>query len=95
MENLIKIYIADAGDEYRTALKSALDADGGFLITGCTGDGNEAAARIKETAPDAVIMDIVLSGMDGLGVMESVSAAMGEQKPIFVIVSGFMDSRLR
>ncbi len=90
MEKLIKIYIADAGEMYRSVLKNALDSDGGFVITGCTGNGNEAAMRIKETQPDVVIMDVILSGMDGLGVMQSVAALDGP-KPLFVIVSAFFD----
>ena len=95
MDNLIKIYIADAGDEYRTTLKNTLDADGGFVVTGCTGDGNEAVLRIKETLPDVVLMDLVLSGMDGLGVMEAVSSAQGiNPKPLFIIVSSFMGDHL-
>ncbi|MBQ8830529.1 MAG: sporulation transcription factor Spo0A [Oscillospiraceae bacterium] len=91
MEKLIKIYIADAGDEYRAVLKNVLDADGGFVITGSTGNGNEAALRIKETAPDVVIMDVILSGMDGLGVMQSVTASVSDKKPLFIVVSSFFD----
>ena len=94
MDNLIKTYIADAGDEYRTVFKNAMDADGGFIVTGCTGDGNEAAVRIKETKPDVVLMDIVLSGTDGLGVMEEIASMPDSQKPIFVIVSSFMSEHL-
>ena len=90
MEKLIKVYIADAGDAHRTVLKNILDADGGFVITGSTGNGNEAAMRIKETQPDVVIMDVILSGMDGLGVMQSVASLEG-QKPLFIIVSAFFD----
>ena len=91
MENLTKVYIADAGDEYRTSLKSALDSAGGFVVTGSTGNGTEAALRIKETSPDVVLMDVILSGMDGLGVMQSVSASLGDKKPLFIIVSSFFD----
>ena len=95
MDSLIKTIIADAGDEYRTALKNTLESDGCFLITGCTGNGNEAALRIKETCPDVVLMDVVLSGMDGLGVMEAVSASAGDRpKPVFIIVSSFIDEHV-
>lgn len=95
MESLIKTYIADAGEEYRTALKNVLENDGGFLITGCTGNGIEAANRIKETSPDIVLMDLILSGKDGLSVMESIAASAPDgQKPLFIIVSAFIDEHV-
>lgn len=89
MDNLIKIYIADAGEEYRMMFKTVLESDGDFVVAGCTGDGSEAVLRIKETKPDVVLMDVVLSGTDGLGVMEEIAQLPEEQRPIFVIVSSF------
>ena len=92
MDNLIKIYIADGSDEYRSQFKAILEAEKSFLLCGCSGDGNEAAARIKETKPDVVIMDIVLSGTDGLGVMEAVICEA--YKPMFIITSSFLGDYL-
>lgn len=90
MESTIKVFIADAGEEYRVLLKDILEVDGGFSVVGSTGDGNAAARRIIETRPDVVLLDIILSGTDGLGVMERVISELPEcQRPAFVIVSGF------
>ena len=90
MESSIKVFIADAGEEYRMLLKELLESEGGFTITGSTGDGNIAARRIIETRPDVVLLDIVLSGTDGLGVMEKVASELPEgQRPAYVVVSGF------
>ena len=90
MENTIKVFIADAGEEYRILVKDLLEAEGSFTIVGSTGDGNDAARCIVETRPDVVLLDIILSGTDGIGVMEKVTAELSERdRPAFVIVSGF------
>ncbi len=92
MDNLIKIYIADSSDEYRTLFKTSLESDGHFFVCGCSGDGNEAVVRIKDLKPDVIVLDIVLSGIDGLGVMEAVVS--DSYKPMFVVISSFMGEHL-
>lgn len=45
MDKRITVVLADANEEFRTALKQALEATGEFDVVGCAADGL-AAARI-------------------------------------------------
>jgi CheY-like chemotaxis protein len=42
----------------------ALEAVGGFSVTTC-GSGGEAVSRFAEIAPDLVLLDVMMPGMDG------------------------------
>ncbi len=47
------------------------------------GDGVEALAKIAETSPDLVLLDLLMPVMDGFGVLENLAAAGSS---IYVVV---------
>lgn len=56
-------------------------------VVGEATDGDSAFNLIKEKKPDAVIMDIVLTGMDGFAVMEQINRLNNFKKPNMLILS--------
>lgn len=59
-------------------------------------DGNDALRRIDETDPELIIVDYILTGIDGLGVIEEVRRKYKDSKRIIVVsnVSGnFLSTR--
>ena len=48
MDKRITVVLADANEEFRTALKQALEATGEFDVVGCAADGLAAAQDIAE-----------------------------------------------
>lgn len=89
MENKTRVIIADAGEEYRMLLYEILTAEGDFDVVGCTGDGQTAYALIQAEKPDVLLTDLILSGLDGLAVLEKVSAMSDSDRPAVIIISGF------
>ena len=79
MDNRIKIVLADADSDARSALRDALERTGRFSVVGSTGDGNEALRLVEETAPDVLALDLILPGLDGLGILRRLDA---ERRPI-------------
>ena len=69
MEMIKRILVADTGVEFRRGLIRALAEDTGLQVVGETGDGAELLRMARERKPDAVIMEMVLTGMDGLDVL--------------------------
>ena len=63
----IRLFIADDNEELRNNLVSELGDS--YDIVGVAGDGIEALKRIEETDPDVVLLDIVMPGLDGYGVI--------------------------
>ena len=85
-----KIIIADASEEFRQMLSEMVKVEEDLVLVGETGDGEELLRLIGETRPDVVVMDLLLSGMDGLEVLER----MGNSRTRVLVLSAFAGSAL-
>ena len=61
----IRLYIAEDTDHVRTMLVDILGLHG-FEVVGASGSGEQAVTEVEEADPDVVVMDLKLTGMDGL-----------------------------
>ena len=89
MDKNIKILIADPNEDFRILLKDILTAEGDFEVVGATGDGAEALELVQQQKPDVVLTDVVLSGLDGLGLLQRMSQMPEAVKPETIVLSGF------
>jgi two-component system, NarL family, response regulator LiaR len=64
--NLVSILLVDDHAVVRLGLKAYLSAQADFSVVGEAGTGAEAVALAQELAPDVVLMDLVMPGMDGV-----------------------------
>ncbi len=87
METRKRILLADTAVEFRARLAEAVAGEPDLQVTGQTGDGEELLGMIRAQRPDAVIMDMVLSGRDGLEVLEELSGM--EERPKILILSSY------
>ena len=69
MENRITVVLADANEEFRTALQQTLENAEGFDVVGSAADGLAAAQLVQEKRPQLLVMDLLLPGLDGFGVL--------------------------
>jgi DNA-binding NarL/FixJ family response regulator len=67
-----RILIADGSDIVRKMLKLLLEAGTGWTVCGEAIDGNEALLKARELKPDVVILDLAMSGMNGLFVSREI-----------------------
>lgn len=88
MNNKIKVLIAEEAAQFQTGEKDIF-AEKGFEPQFCDKNGNRVLENINTFCPDVVLMDMFMSGLDGVGVMRTIREANGTQRPIFVIISGF------
>lgn len=86
MENTAKILICDENDEERARLIEKLNALG---IKRCdeTRDGNSALEMIKKGGYDAVIVDLWISKLDGIGIIRAAGKLNLTEKPTFILMS--------
>ena len=70
MDTRKTVLLADANEEFRGMLREIIDQTEEFTVVGSTGDGAEALQLIEQRRPDLVLMDVVLPGLDGFGVMK-------------------------
>lgn len=87
LERRIKVLVADAGEEFRRILVEQLESEAGIEVVGATGDGEEALRLTESAAPDVLVMDLVLTQMDGVDVLQAL--AKREERPKVLVLSGF------
>jgi len=62
----LRVVIADDQPMMRAGFKAVLEAAGDIEIVAEAGDGEEAVRAAHQHAPDVVLMDIRMPGMDGI-----------------------------
>jgi NarL family two-component system response regulator LiaR len=71
----LTILVVDDHPLMRDAIKSHLEKYPDFQVVGEAADGEEAVRIAQELAPDVVIMDICLPGIDGVEATRQIKAA--------------------
>ena len=81
---MIRILIVE-DDENISKMLAATLSIGGYTYEQCA-DGVEAAARIPEGAYDLVLLDVMLPGLDGFAVLDTIRAA-GCDTPVICLTA--------
>ena len=89
MNKLIKVILADRDEEFRTILKNALEAENDIRVVGTSGSGVEAASLAENISADVLVTDVVLPGLDGLGVLEKIARLPVSRRIASIIISAF------
>ena len=84
--------VADAGEEFRRLAADTISAESDFVVVGTTGDGHETCRLTQELCPDVVLMDLVLSRMDGLEVVQAISTMT--PRPRVLVLSSFANGTM-
>lgn len=62
----VRVFLVDDSAVVRLVLRRALRSDPDLTIVGEATSGPEALRRIPDVAPDIVLMDVLMQGMDGI-----------------------------
>jgi len=71
---VIRVLIADDHAIVRKGIRALLATEQDIEVVGEAQDGEEAVAEVMRLAPDVVLMDLVMPGMDGLEAIRQVAA---------------------
>ena len=92
METKIRILLADPNPDFCKMMTELLDRERDMEVIGATGDGLEALDLIQRQEPDVILLDLVLSRLDGLSLLRRLRR---DGNPGHVIVlSGFVNSKV-
>jgi two-component system response regulator MprA len=80
----VKILVVDDEPAVRTALERALVLEG--YEVDLAADGGEALQKVGGDAPDALVLDILMPGVDGLEVARRMRAD-GDRTPILMLTA--------
>jgi two-component system response regulator MprA len=78
------LLVVDDDPAVREALALVLGLNGFEVST--AGDGREAIRAVSERCPDAVVLDVLMAGIDGLEVCRRVRA-MGNRTPVLMLTA--------
>src|SRR6202046_4639872 len=74
MTGRITVLIADDHPVVRQGLQVLLSVQDDIDVVGEAADGEQAVAMAAELAPDVILLDLKLPGMDGVGVLRELRA---------------------
>jgi type II secretory ATPase GspE/PulE/Tfp pilus assembly ATPase PilB-like protein/ActR/RegA family two-component response regulator len=81
-----KVLLVDDEDQLRRVMRDLLERDGYDVIE--AGDGVEALDQVDRHAPDIIVLDLNLPGLDGYGVLSHLrSRRATEQIPVVVLTA--------
>lgn len=70
----IRIVLVDDQRLVREGIRSLLELDGGVVVAGEAGDGDEAIAVVERERPDVLLLDVRMPKRNGLEVLASLHA---------------------
>lgn len=85
----IRLLLVDDHPVVRRGLRGYLELEPDFTVAGEAGDGEEALKAIADLAPDVVLLDLKMPGLDGQAVLERLGSAAktGDGPRILVLTS--------
>ncbi len=92
MESKTRIIIADTSEDFRNMLAEVINAEEDLEVAGTAGDGQEALALAESLRPDILLTDLVLTRLDGLGLLKALSERA--EAPAAIVLSGFFNDRV-
>jgi DNA-binding NarL/FixJ family response regulator len=72
---VIEVAVADDQPLVRSGLRMILEAETDVAVVAEASDGAEALEVVEASAPDVLLLDVQMPGLDGLAVMEQIAAA--------------------
>jgi len=81
MECVKRLLVADASQEFRCHLVESFQNEPDMEVVGETGDGLQLLELTQKLLPDVIVMEMVLSGLDGLEVLERRAACLWNAIP--------------
>jgi DNA-binding NarL/FixJ family response regulator len=82
----MRILIADDHSLFRDGLRSLLTAHGHHVV-GEAQEGREAVELVRSLKPDLVLMDLAMSGLDGLAATRLISTELPDVKVVVLTAS--------
>ena len=80
----MRVVIADDDAVVVESLQIVLDAQPDIEVAGCGTDGADAVRLAADAAPDIVLLDIQMPGMDGLAAAEKILASPTPPRVVFL-----------
>ena len=92
METKTRILIADPNPDFSSLLSDLIAGEKDMEVAGAADNGVDALALLGELKPDVLLLDLVLSKLDGLELLRRIGETGA--KPHIIVLSGFVNSKV-
>lgn len=86
----VRVLIVDDQAPFRRAMAAVVEQTDGFVVVAQAASGEESLEAAAQHAPDLVLMDVNLPGIDGLESTRRLRA--GETPPVVLLLSTYDDA---
>lgn len=92
---MIRVVLVDDERLVRRGLQMHLALEPDLVVIGEAGNGQEAIELVQAVAPDVVVMDITMPGLDGIATTACLRETMPSAAVIILTLHGDADTRAR
>ncbi|WP_018660607.1 sporulation transcription factor Spo0A [Heyndrickxia acidiproducens] len=85
----IRVFIVDDNRELVRLLEDYISSQEDLEIAGMAHNGTECLDKLKEAAPDVLLLDIIMPHLDGLGVLERLKESNYSPMPNVIMLTAF------
>jgi two-component system invasion response regulator UvrY len=82
----VRVLIVDDQEPFRSVARTVVEMTDGFEVVGEAETGEDSVTSAHELAPDLVLMDVNLPGINGLEATRQILADHADGKPVVVLV---------
>jgi DNA-binding NarL/FixJ family response regulator len=80
----IRILLADDHTVVRKGLRLLLESSEGFSVVADAADGRDAVTLAEKHAPDVVVMDVAMPGLNGIEAARQITAKLPQTSVVFL-----------
>ena len=83
----VRVLVVDDQEPFRRAMEAVVEETDGFVVVGSVSSGEDSLTAAAELAPDLVLMDVNLPGIDGIEATRALRA--NGDGPVVVLLSTY------
>ncbi len=86
------IAVFASNEDFLGAMTSRIESTGDYTVCAAATNGNQAVELLKKAKPDVAVVDLILTGKDGLGVLDYIKANVPQC--LSIAMSKFTDDKI-